>query len=180
MKKNKKGIIGSVPMIFFCTVVIVIIIILFSIGSYVVKKFGNIQAGILINDKNHELDISANALGYLDSINLKSALACYGDFEGSRKNTKEVISLWTLENTEEVKVFFEKNCANYFEYLIKESASKEIIIESPKIGQPDYKVSIQSPGYVERYYKEQDLLHPAVEYIFTGIKLRVKGQGNSV
>ena len=180
MKKNKKGIVGSVPVIFFSTILIVIIIILFSIGSYVVKQFGNIKAGILIDDKNHELDIDANALGYLDSINLKLALSCTGDFEGSRKSTKEMISLWTLENTEEVKKFFEKNCANYFEYLIKDSASMEIIIEKPKNGQPDYRVTIQRSGYVENEYKEENLLNPSKVYVFTGIKLRVKGQGNSV
>jgi len=117
-RKNKKALTGSIITIFVATIMIFVILIVFTYLSYPIRL--KIKAGTNLERAGPPFDSEGSDAPYYkeywkiyNSIkevsNLKYSLNCKGWFNNEEKNLQEVLVLWSNANTKEIKDFIVNN-----------------------------------------------------------------------
>lgn len=115
--KKKKAITGSVMILFICTIIIMLILVIFALGSYAVKSAEGIKDYGKLDRITAELGGTDNPPGlYAETYwaiernikhtaMLKSILSCEGEFNGKNLKFSEVLGLWNETNIQEISDF---------------------------------------------------------------------------
>ena len=117
MAIGKRAITGSVMILFVCTIIILLILVIFALGSYAVKSAEGIKDYGKLDRITAELGGNDNSPGlYAETYwaiernikhtaMLKSILNCEGEFNGKNMKFYEVLGVWNETNTQEISDF---------------------------------------------------------------------------
>lgn len=74
---SKKGIIGSLIVMFMTTITIILILLIFILGSGVIKVLVNVETGVVIHDETQTglSDVFDYVIGYLKFVEVKYLIA---------------------------------------------------------------------------------------------------------
>jgi hypothetical protein len=112
---SKKALTGSIILLFICTIFIIFILVVFAIGSSLVRKFQDIKSYEKI-ERIGPSQISGAAGFYereYERINrniqhnsrMNFMLNCEGEFNGKTMEFYEILGLWNETNTQEIADF---------------------------------------------------------------------------